>query len=135
MQRKQTASARPARRWSCVGAAGVVAVVFGGCAPGGGEELQAPTSLLDVQIPEDFTFATTKGLTVRGEGDATKLAATLAEVRLPNGELLHRGPLSMAIALAVPTAAQTLTVVLRGPDGERTETVSATGTEAVVTVE
>ncbi len=72
---------------------------------------------------------------MRGSGDATRLASTLAEVRLPNGELLHRGPLSMAIELAVPTAAQTLTVVLRGPDGERTETVSARGVEAVVTVE
>jgi hypothetical protein len=72
---------------------------------------------------------------VRGEGDAGKLAGTLAEVRLPNGELLHRGPLSQAIELAIPTAAETVTVVLRGPDGERTETVSARGAEAVVTVE
>ncbi len=114
--------------WS---ASSALVLLLAGCAPGGAEESSSPTSLLDVQIPEDFTFATTKGLTVRGSGDATRLA----EVRLPNGELLHRGPLSMAIELAVPTAAETLTVVLRGPDGERTETVSARGAEAVVTVE
>ena len=123
------------RRFGLWSASGALALMLSGCAPGSGEEAPSPTSLLDVEIPADFTFATTKGLTVRGEGDATKLASTLAEVRLPNGELLHRGPLSMAIALAVPTAAQTLTVVLRGPDGERTETVAATGAEAVVTVE
>jgi hypothetical protein len=118
--------------WSACGA---LVLMLSGCAPGSGEEAASPTSLLDVEIPADFTFATTKGLTVRGEGDATRLAATLAEVRLPNGELLHRGPLSLAIELAIPTAAETLTVVLRGPDGERTETVSARGAEAVVTVE
>jgi hypothetical protein len=123
------------RRLEVWSASSALVLLLAGCAPGGAEESPSPTSLLDVQIPEDFTFATTKGLTVRGSGDATRLASTLAEVRLPSGELLHRGPLSMAIELAVPTAAETLTVVLRGPDGERTETVSARGAEAVVTVE
>jgi hypothetical protein len=116
-------------------ASSALLLLVSGCAPGGGEEAQGPTSLLEVRIPEDFTCATTQGLTVRGEGDATRLAPTLAEVRLPSEERLHRGPLSMAIELAVPTAAQTPTVVLRGPDGERTETVSARGAEAAVTVE
>ncbi len=51
------------------------------------------------------------------------------------GEPLHRGPLSMAIALAVPASAETSTVMARRPDGERTETVSARGAEAMVTAE
>jgi hypothetical protein len=102
-----------------------------------GSESEAPVadSLLEVEIPEDFTFATSRGLTVRATGDAAAIAETLAEVRLADGELVHRGPLTSAIELAVPTAASQLSITLRSARGERTLTVPVSGPEAVVEVE
>jgi hypothetical protein len=130
-------TAMPGQAWvaSRFGAA-AVALVLGACAPGAPDQPQAPAGLLDVAIPGDFTFATAKGLTVRAEGDPAKLASTLAEIRLPTGEIVHHGPLNVEISLAIPTAVETLTVRLRGPDDtERTETIATTGDQAVVTVE
>lgn len=107
-----------------------------GCAPGEGPSApQEASSLLDVQIPEDFTFATSRGLSVRATGDAVRIADTLAEVRLANGELVHKGPLTSPVELAVPTAAEVLQVTLRSPDGERVVEVAANGPEAVVAID
>jgi hypothetical protein len=121
--------------WTKFGFSALLAAGLAGCAPGAGDEQEAPTSLLDVKIPEDFTFATTRGFAVRATGDAERIANTLAEVRLPNGELLHRGPLSSPIELAIPTAAQQLKVTLRSPDGERQVDVAVNGPEGLINVE
>jgi hypothetical protein len=106
-----------------------------GCAVGSEGEAPVADSLLEVEIPEDFTFATSRGLTVRATGDAAAIAETLAEVRLADGELIHRGPLTSAVELAVPTAASQLSITLRSARGERTLTVPVSGPEAVVEVE
>jgi len=106
-----------------------------GCAVGGEQEAPVADSLLEVEIPEDFTFATSRGLTVRASGEASVVAGTLAEIRLADGELIHRGPLTSAVELAVPTAASQLSITLRSARGERTLTVPVAGPEAVVEVE
>jgi hypothetical protein len=106
-----------------------------GCAVGNESEAPVADSLLEVEIPEDFTFATSRGLTVRATGDASVIAETLAEIRLADGELIHRGPLSSAVELAVPTAAQRLQITLRSARGERTLEVPVVGPEAVVAVD
>ncbi len=95
----------------------------------------APASLLDTEIPPDFTFNTARGLTVRAEGNPEVAAATLAEVRLPNGELVHQGPLSAPMELAVPGWAGAVHVTLRSPTGARTIEVPVVGAEATVQVE
>jgi hypothetical protein len=110
-------------------------MLLAGCAVGGSDEAPAADSLLEVEIPADFTFATSRGLTVRAAGDAQVVAATLAEVRLAGGELIHRGPLTSPVELAIPTAATGLEVTLRSARGERTVQVPVRGAEAVVTVE
>ncbi len=109
--------------------------MLAGCAVGGSDEAPAAGSLLEVEIPADFTFATSRGLTVRAAGDAQVVASTLAEVRLAGGELIHRGPLTSPVELAIPTAATALEVTLRSAQGERTVQVPVRGAEAVVTVE
>jgi hypothetical protein len=91
--------------------------------------------LFEVEIPEDFTFATAKGVTVRVEGEASRVKATLAEVRLPSGELIHKGPLSSPVELAVPVSVASLSVTLRSQAGEKTLEVPVQGAEARVRVE
>ena len=107
----------------------------GGCAVGSSSESLQAESLLDVQIAEDFTFATSRGLAVRAEGDPARVAETLAEVRLPDGQLVHRGSLASAVELAVPTWAESLEVTLRSTSGERMTEVRISGGEAVVSVQ
>ncbi len=116
-------------------AMGVLVAGLAGCAVGAPGEAPQADSLLEVEIPADFTFATSRGLTVRASGDAQAIAATLAEVRLPGGDLVHRGPLTSPVELAIPTAAGALEVTLRSARGERTVQVPVAGPEAVVTVE
>ena len=110
-------------------------LALAGCAVGGTEEAPVADSLLEVEIPGDFTFATSRGLTVRATGDADAIAGTLAEIRLAGGELIHRGPLTSAVELAVPTAATGLEVTLRSARGERTLQVPVSGPEATISVE
>jgi hypothetical protein len=116
-------------------AMGLLSAGMTACAVGGESEAPVADSLLEVQIPEDFTFATSRGLTVRATGDASVIAETLAEVRLADGELVHRGPLTSAIELAVPTAAERLSITLRSARGERTLEVPVAGPEAVIAVD
>ena len=113
----------------CLALAGACAVE-----PSGSQAPQAE-SLLDVQIAEDFTFATSRGLAVRAEGDPARVAETLAEVRLPDGQLVHRGSLASAVELAVPTWAESLEVTLRSGSGEQVTEIRISGGEAVVSVQ
>jgi hypothetical protein len=116
-----------------LGAAALLLAAAAACA-----EAQGPSAsgaLEAVEIPADFTFATAQGLVVRAEGDPLRVAQIMAEVRLPDGELLHQGPLAAPVALSVPAAVSTLQVVLRTPEGERAVEVPVVGAEAVVEVE
>lgn len=99
------------------------------------EGKSAPGSLLEVDIPENFTFATSRGLRVRAEGSATAIADTLAELRLVSGEMVYRGPLVSAVELAIPTAADRLHVTLRTAQNERQLEVPVTGADIVLAVE
>lgn len=99
------------------------------------EGKSAPGSLLEVDIPENFTFATSRGLRVRAEGSAAAIADTLAELRLVSGEMVYRGPLVSAVELAIPTAADRLHVTLRTAQNERQLEVPVTGADIVLAVE
>ena len=110
------------------------AFAFAGCAveapnsdPGAGND-----PLLSVDIPEGFTFATSRPLSLRVEMPAEELGRSLAEVRLADGALVYRGPLLSPASIHVPVGTETLQVGLRGPDGSRELTVSVEGDEAVV---
>jgi hypothetical protein len=116
-------------KWLCLGVLATAGLACEGAEPA------APGSLLDVPVPADFTFATSRGLTVRAVGDAARIAATLAEVRLPDGALVHRGPLAAPVELAVATAVTELQVTLHGGGASRTVTVPVVGAEAQVVVE
>ena len=96
-------------------------------APGAGDD-----PLLSVDIPEGFTFATSRPLSLRAEMPAEELGRNLAEVRLADGALVYRGPLLSPASIHVPVGTETLQVGLRGPDGSRELTVSVEGDEAVV---
>ncbi len=86
------------------------ALALSACAPGaddGSKEL--PTSLRDVEIPADFTFATTRAAAVTVAADPAILngQAGSLEIRRPDGAVLYRGPLSadraLDISLSLPT--------------------------------
>ena len=115
--------------------AGLGVLAFSACAADIGEQSLTAKTLDDVEVPGDFTFAATRALTLRGAGTAAALASTLAEVRLPNGELVHKGALNHAIRIAVPLAETSLEVTLRTPSSERTLTLPVTGDDATVPVE
>lgn len=117
------------------GAAGaLLATGLLGCNVGGPEQA-SETSLLDVQIPEDFTFATTKGLTVTAHGDPAALRETLAEIRLASGELVHQGALVVPVELAIPRVTQNLQVTLRSNTSESVVLVPVVNGRAVINLD
>lgn len=117
------------------GAAGaLLAAGLLGCNVGGPDQT-SETSLLDVQIPEDFTFATTKGLTLTALGDPVALRETLAEIRLASGELVHKGALAVPVELAIPRATQSLQVTLRSNTNESVVLVPVVDGRAVINVD
>jgi len=91
--------------------AGAALISVVGCAQQGGEpnNPEQPTSLRDVEIPEDFTFATSRGvaLTVEANQDTLGAASGALEIARTDGRVLYRGPLSagtpLTLNLAVPT--------------------------------
>lgn len=114
------------------GAAGALLVCgLAGCAAGG-EDQASERTLFDTQIPEDFTFATTKGLTVTADGDPAGIAQTLAEIRIGDGELVHRGPLLAPVQLAIPRSVDTLQVTLRSNTYESVVEVPVVDGRAVI---
>ena len=123
-------------------ASGLLLMGLFGCAVGeqGAQQQQpgeTPTaeSLFDVQIPSDFTFATSRPLNIQATGEPEVIARTYAEIRLANGETIHRGPLGSTIELAVPVAANELEVTLRTSGNERIVQVAFEGDNAVIPVE
>ena len=98
-------------------------------------EAPAAETLFDVQIPSDFTFATSRPLNIHASGEPAVIARTFAEIRLANGEVIHRGPLNSTIELAVPIAASDLEVTLRTSGNERIVQVPFEGADAVIPVE
>lgn len=122
-------------------AAGALLVGLAGCAVGEQgareqeREVPAAESLFDVQIPSDFTFATSRPLNIHAAGEPAVIARTYAEIRLANGEVIHRGPLNSTIELAIPVAANELEVTLRTSGNERVVQVPFEGSDAVIPVE
>ena len=121
------------RTLRCLAPLGFV-LAFSGCAleapssdPGAGND-----SLLSVDIPEGFTFATSRPLSLRADMSAEAKSRTLAEVRLEDGSLIYRGPLVSPASVHVPVGTENLQFGLRGPDGNRDLTVAIEGDEAVV---
>ncbi len=114
------------------GAAGaLLACGLMGCAAGG-EDQASEQTLFDTQIPGDFTFATTKGLTVTAQGDPAGIAQTLAEIRIGDGELVHRGPLLAPVQLAIPRSVDSLQVTLRSNTHESVVDVPVVHGRAVI---
>jgi len=114
------------------GAAGaLLACGLMGC-EAGGEDQASERTLFETQIPEDFTFATTKGLTVTAEGDPAGIAQTLAEIRIGDGELVHRGPLLAPVQLAIPLSVESLQVTLRSNTHESVVDVPVVHGRAVI---
>ena len=90
----------------------VSAIAAAGCAEMPTEDGLDPTSgptLRDIEIPEDFTFATSRGVTLSVQVEDTAISAPMAamEVALPSGAVIYRGPLAkgtpLNVDLSVPT--------------------------------
>lgn len=119
---------------TCAASAALLAVGLVGCAPESGAN-RTDGTLFEVGIPADFTFATTQGLTVVGAGDPAALGETLAEIRLADGSLVHRGPLVTPVQLSIPTAVQSLQVTLRSNTNEAVLDVPVVDGQAVVEID
>ena len=118
---------------NAIAGAALVSVV--GCAQGAGEgNTDQPTSLRDVEIPEDFTFATSRGvaLTVAASQETIGAETAALEVARADGRVLYRGPLSVSqpltLNLAVPTKDSSVMVKLNANGQEHTAEV-ALGTD------
>ncbi len=91
--------------------AGAALVTVVGCAQGAGDagNTDQPKTLRDVEIPADFTFATSRAvaLTVGATEESIGAPTAALEVARADGAILYRGPLSVAtpltLNLAVPT--------------------------------
>lgn len=100
--------------------AGAALVSVVGCAQQAGDANtpDQPQTLRDVEIPEDFTFATSRGVALTvAANEATIGAPTAAlEVARADGRVLYRGPLSvgspLTLNLAVPTKDDSLKLKL-----------------------
>lgn len=112
--------------------AGAALVSVVGCAQGteGGANPDEPKSLRDVEIPADFTFATSRAvaLTVSASQESIGAPAAALEVQRADGRVLYRGPLSvqtpLTLNLAVPTKDDSVKLKLSANGQEHTADVS-----------
>lgn len=112
--------------------AGAALVSVVGCAQQGTETSnpEQPQSLRDVQIPEDFTFATSRGVALTVAADEASIGAPSAalEVARADGRVLYRGPIAagtpLNLNLAVPTKDNALKLKLNANGTERTAEVA-----------
>src|SRR5687767_7796915 len=85
---------------------------------------QNPTSLREVQVPADFTFATSKAvaLTVAAEEAAIGAEQGSIEVARTDGKVLYRGPIKagepLAVNLAIPSKDERVDITLRANEKE-----------------
>lgn len=100
----------------------------------------APNDLRSVQIPPDFTFATSRAVTVVVAGSPESLGAAQAGIltlQLPDGGILYKGPLlagrAVEVELVVPTKDATLWLEL-AVEGRATLQQEITLTDATVNV-
>ena len=115
---------------NAVAAAALMSVL--GCAQGTGEgnTPEQPQSLRDVQIPQDFTFATSRAVSVTVSANAETLGAETGalEVARADGRVLYRGPLSvsqpLSLNLSVPTKDDVVKLRLSANGQEHTADVS-----------
>ena len=84
-------------------------------------ERPASSKLKDVQVPEGFTFQTSRSVVLGISAPAAMGSGTL-EVARADGRLLYRGSLSSAplkVRLGLPTGESALTATLVTADGKR----------------
>lgn len=100
------------------------------CAPGADNQgKKAPESLRDVEIPPDFTFATSRpvALTISAEASVLGGQAGALEIARPDGRVLYRGPLTaentLALNLVVPTKDEEVQLKLQANQQEHVATV------------
>lgn len=108
------------------------------CAPAcSTEPAQTQPSLRDVQIPADFTFATTRPVTLDlvVEDPGARERGVAVEVRHPDGRTVYRGPVpASGLRLPIPKAEQGLDVTSILMGNERTQRVALAGAETKVVV-
>jgi hypothetical protein len=112
--------------------AGAALVTVVGCAQGTGDSNtpDQPQTLRDIEIPQDFTFATSRAVSVTvSAAQATIGADTGAlEVARADGRVLYRGPLSVSqpltLNLAIPTKDDVVKLRLSANGQEHTAEVA-----------
>jgi len=119
--------------------AGAALLTVVGCAQGtdGTNGTDEPTSLRDVEIPADFTFATSRAvaLTVAASQETLGAPSAALEVQRADGRVLYRGPLSaqtpLTLNLAVPSKDDTVKLKLsaNGQEHLADVAISAEGAE------
>ena len=91
---------------------------------------EGPQSLREVQVPADFTFATSKpvALTVAAESGAIGGEQGALEVARADGKVLYRGPITagerLALNLAIPSKDERVEITLRANDKETKASVA-----------
>ncbi len=114
------------------------ALALGGalaCAPGapGGQPAGEGAGLRDVEVPADFTFATSRPVALTVQADPAVVGGQAAglEVRRLDGAVLYRGPLlpdrPLEVSLALPTTDDALELHLATGAEPRVERVALTG--------
>lgn len=101
--------------------------------PSGGK---APQSLWDVQVPEGFTFATHKPLTLTVSANQGVLSAETGalEVTRADGRILHRGPIRASqpvhLDLVIPSKDRHVDVRIAAGDRVASSRVTVDGASA-----
>lgn len=112
--------------------AGAALVSVVGCAQGigDGNNPEQPKTLRDIEIPEDFTFATSRAVSVTVSANSANIGAETGalEVARADGRVLYRGPLSVSqpltLNLAIPTKDDVVKLRLSANGQEHTAEVA-----------
>ena len=123
--------------FTAIAATAILALGAVGCdqAPTG-EQVDEPKTLREVDVPEDFTFATSRGvsLTVAANADNMGVDTGALEVQRADGRVLYRGPLSSSqplnLKLALPTKDNTVKLKLSANGTEQIAEVALDGNAA-----
>ena len=140
--RRAPGTATPIRRRTRLTAAGlaVLALAAAGC---NADEPVAPTvePLRQIDIPEDFTFAMSRGIELQVVADAALayFAPLSVQVSLPTGGTLYEGPVVAGtpkrIEVLAPLADGELVVKLTGRSKHIEERVAVRGASAQVNLQ
>lgn len=95
-----------------------------------------PTTLGDVQVPSNFTFATTKAVALSVTASADKIGGEQGALAVErnDGKVLYRGPIAaskpLAVKLMIPSKDDELRLRLFAKTGELTQQVAVTSGDA-----